>query len=127
MVTPRLLLVCLSALLLTACEIPGMGPDPRIAQREAEGKAIGGACRQALRGIEDCYTLNEKASKTAVYEGWKEMDAYMRENKLEGQPPQLGKGGSKLPASAATDAKEEIVSDSKPAEDKAAGKPAAKR
>jgi hypothetical protein len=24
-------------------------------------KAIGSACRHALRGIEDCYTLNEKA------------------------------------------------------------------
>jgi hypothetical protein len=72
-------------MLLAGCDIPGMGPDPRIAQREADGKAIGSACRHALRGIEDCYTLNEKASKTAVFAGWKEMDQYMRENKLEGQ------------------------------------------
>jgi hypothetical protein len=75
------------ALLLTACDLPGMGPDPRIAIREAEGKAIGGACRQALRGIEDCYVLNERSSKTAIYNGWKEMDEYMRENKIEGQRP----------------------------------------
>jgi hypothetical protein len=72
-------------LLLAACDIPGLGPDPRIAQREADGKAIGSACRHALRGIEDCYVLNEKASKTAVFAGWKEMDLYMRENKIEGQ------------------------------------------
>jgi hypothetical protein len=82
---PRLLIAC-SALLLAACDIPGLGPDPRIAMREAEGKAIGGACRYAVRGIEECYELNPKALKTAVFEGWREMDQYMRENKIEGQP-----------------------------------------
>jgi len=82
---PRLL-IATAALLLAACDIPGLGPDPRIAAREAEGKAIGGACRYALRGIEECYQLNPKASKTAIFEGWKEMDVYMRENKIEGQP-----------------------------------------
>ncbi len=75
------------ALLLAACDIPGLGPDPRVAQREADGKAIGGACRHALRGLEDCFALNEKALKTAVFEGWKEMDQYMRENKIEGVAP----------------------------------------
>jgi hypothetical protein len=80
--TPRLLLIPAIALLLAACDIPGMGPDPRIAQREADARAIGGACRHALRGIEDCYRLNEKASKTAVFDGWKEMDQYMRDNKM---------------------------------------------
>lgn len=62
--------------------------DPKIAQREAEAKAIGSACRHGLRSIEDCYSLNEKASKSAVFAGWKEMDLYMRENKIEGVPPQ---------------------------------------
>jgi len=81
--TLRLFLL-LVALLLVACDIPGMGPDPRIAQREAEAKAIGGACRHGLRSIEDCYTKNEEASKAAVFAGWKEMDEYMRENKIEG-------------------------------------------
>ncbi len=84
--TPRLLLLPALALLLAACDIPGLGPDPRIAQREAEAKAIGGACRYALRGIEECYQLNPKALKTAVFEGWREMDQYMRDNKIEGQP-----------------------------------------
>lgn len=74
----------LIALLLAGCEIPGMGPDPRIAQREAEARAIGGACRHGLRSIEDCYANNEEASKAAVFAGWKEMDEYMRENKIEG-------------------------------------------
>ena len=88
--TFRLLPVALT-LLLAGCEIPGLGPDPRVAQREADGKAIGGACRHALRGIEDCYGLNEKAIKTAVFEGWKEMDQYMRENKIEGIAPKEAK------------------------------------
>ncbi|MHA7600703.1 hypothetical protein ACX12L_12245 [Alicycliphilus sp. T452] len=76
-------------LALAGCEIPGLGPDPRIAQREAEAKAIGGACRHALRGLEDCFTLNPKASKAMVFAGWKEMDQYMRENKIEGAPSVL--------------------------------------
>jgi hypothetical protein len=78
------LLIPAIALLLAACDIPGMGPDPRIAQREAESKAVGGACRHGLRSIEDCYALNEEASKAAVFAGWKAMDEYMRENKIEG-------------------------------------------
>jgi hypothetical protein len=113
------LLIALSALLLAACEIPGLGPDPRVAQREADGKAIGGACRHALRGIEDCYRLNEKALKTAVFEGWKEMDIYMRENKIEGIPP-------KEVAAEAEPVEEVIVDDKKTksvaSKDKPAGK-----
>ena len=100
-------------LLLAGCEIPGLGPDPRIALREADGKAIGGACRHALRGIEDCYGLNEKALKTAVFEGWKAMDQYMRENKIDGVPPKQAKEAK------AAEAEEVILEDKKP---KAAGK-----
>ena len=87
----RLLAVAALALLLAGCDkIPGLGPDPRIAQREEEAKAIGGACRHALRGIEDCYTLNPRAPKAAVFAGWKDMDAYMRDNKIDGAPSVLG-------------------------------------
>jgi hypothetical protein len=86
----RILLALTLVSLLAGCDkisaIPGLGPDPKIAQREEEAKAIGGACRHALRGVEDCYTLNPKASKSFVFAGWKEMDQYMRENKLEGTP-----------------------------------------
>ncbi|WP_069106133.1 hypothetical protein [Acidovorax sp. RAC01] len=88
----RLLAAAAAMLLLSGCDkIPGLGPDPRVAQREEEAKAIGGACRHALRGLEDCYTLNPKSGKAAIFAGWKEMDAYMRENKLEGAPAVLGK------------------------------------
>lgn len=81
--TARLLITTIT-LLLAGCVIPGMEPDPRIAQRVAEAKAIGGACRHGLRSIEDCYSLNEEASKAAIFDGWKDMDQYMRENKIEG-------------------------------------------
>ena len=37
------------AVLLSACDLLGLGPDPRIAQREADAKAIGAACRNGLR------------------------------------------------------------------------------
>jgi hypothetical protein len=97
-----------AVLLLAGCEIPGIWPDPRIAQREEESKAIGGACRHALRGLEDCYTLNPKASKASVFAGWKEMDAYMRENKLEGTPSVIEKTDKpekKASASASADSK----------------------
>ena len=82
--TVRLLLPLSVALLLAACDIPGLGPDPRVLQKEADGKAVGGACRYAMRGIEDCYAMNEGASRSAVFAGWKDMDQYMRENKVEG-------------------------------------------
>ena len=86
------LMVLAGLLLLAGCDkIPGLGPDPRVAQRDAEAKAIGGACRHALRGLEDCYTLNPKASKAQVFAGWKDMDAYMRENNIQGSPSVLGK------------------------------------
>jgi hypothetical protein len=81
--TLRILITSLM-LLLAGCDIPGLGPDPRIAKREADAKAIGSACRYGLRGIEDCYNLNEAAAKSAIFAGWKEMDQYMRENKIEG-------------------------------------------
>ncbi|MDD2808317.1 hypothetical protein [Rhodoferax sp.] len=78
------LFIVLTALLLSACDLLGLGPDPRVAQKEAEAKAIGGACRYGMRGIEDCYTLNKGINKAAIFDGWREMDAYMRDNKVEG-------------------------------------------
>jgi hypothetical protein len=82
----RLSALLATSLLLAGCDLLGLGPDPRVTQREADGRAIGAACRHAMRGIEDCYRLNERAPKTAIFEGWKEMDQYMRDNKIEGAP-----------------------------------------
>ncbi len=76
--------------MLQGCDMLGLESASQIAaQREAEGKAIGGACRHAGRAIEDCYALNRKADKAAVFAGWREMNDYMRENKIEAVQPQL--------------------------------------
>ena len=80
----RWALPLLLAFVLTGCDLAELLADPRVAQKEADGKAIGAACRHALRGIEDCYALNEKAQKTAIFAGWREMDQYMRDNKIDG-------------------------------------------
>jgi hypothetical protein len=116
---PALLAAMLAAaMLLAGCELLGMeSPEATAARREAEGKAVGGACRHAGRAIEDCYTLNKKADKSAVFTGWREMNDYMRENKIEAVAPQLPPPGQ-LAAKPAADADGEA---DKPEADKPAG------
>ena len=90
--------LALTALLLTSALLAGCdvlvgalgieSPEKVAALREAEGKAIGGACRHAGRAIEDCYALNKKAEKASVFAGWRDMNDYMRENKIEPVLPQ---------------------------------------
>ena len=87
---PLLPLLVLSCWLLAGCDMLGIESATAAAERRsAEGKAIGAACRNGARAIEDCYTLNKKAEKAAIYAGWREMDDYMRENKLEPVIPQI--------------------------------------
>lgn len=89
---PLTVLAALGAtLLLTACEIPGIYPDPRAVAREADAKATGGGCRHAMRALEDCFTLNPRAPRAAIFAGWKEMDQYMRENNIAGVPAVIPK------------------------------------
>jgi hypothetical protein len=57
--------------------------------READGVAIGSACRQAGRAIEDCFNMNPEAPKASVFAGWKEMNDYMVANKLEAVKPEV--------------------------------------
>ena len=102
------LLVLATPLLLAGCDLEALLADPRVAQKEADARAIGGACRHGLRSIEDCYALNEKAARAGVFAGWKDMDAYMRENKIEGIAPQGLK--PMAPAQPA----EEIIDEPKP-------------
>lgn len=71
-------------------EIPN--PAREHAIKEAEGRAIGGACRHAGRSLEDCYTLNPTAEKASVFAGWRDMNDYMMEHKLEVVPSQLVPG-----------------------------------
>lgn len=73
---------------LTGCDQLGIETPEKAAERQiADAKAVGSACRHAMRAIEDCYLLNPKAEKSSVFTGWREMDEYMRENKLEGIAP----------------------------------------
>ena len=84
------LLLCALAALTGGCDQLGIESASAVAaRRDADGKAVGGACRHAGRAIEDCYTLNRRADKAAIYAGWREMDDYMRENKLTGVAPVL--------------------------------------
>jgi hypothetical protein len=83
-----LISVLLAALALSGCDLFGESAEKIAAAKEAEGKAIGGACRHAGRAIEDCYALNKKADKASVFAGWRDMNDYMRENKIESVPPQ---------------------------------------
>lgn len=64
-------------------------PAKKEARMEPEAKAVGSACRQSGRAIEDCYSIYAWLPKAGIYAGWREMDEYMRENKLETVAPQL--------------------------------------
>ena len=88
---PLLLLAILSS--LAGCDQLGLEAASVTAARvEADGKAVGAACRHGGRAIEDCFALNRKVDKAAIYAGWREMDDYMRENKMEAVVPTLSAG-----------------------------------
>ena len=102
----------LAALLaLAGCDQLGIeSPAAVAAKREAEGKAVGAGCRHAARSVEACYGLNRRADKAAVFAGWREMNDYMRENKLDAMP---------AAAASAAEAESETVADAGDAHDDA--------
>jgi hypothetical protein len=109
----RVLLLPVLALLLAGCDLfGGESAEALAARKEAEGKAVGGACRHAGRAIEDCFALNKRADKAAVFAGWREMNDYMRDNKVEAVAPQAA------PAVAETSAHAEEPAKAKPAKPK---------
>lgn len=117
----------LASSLLAGCDMIGgalgiESPERVAAARDAEGKAIGGACRNAARAIEDCFALNKKADKAAVFAGWREMNDYMRENKIEAVAPQVATQVATTKDAADGDAAPKAA----PAGDKPVDKPAAK-
>ncbi len=89
-----LYIVSLLFFLLTGCDAiqQKLGLENTAAkqqQAEEDAKAVGGACRQSGRALEDCYSIYSWLNKAFIYEGWREMDTYMRENQLEIIEPQL--------------------------------------
>lgn len=118
------LIVCL--LPLAGCDQLGIESAQSIAARkEAEGRAIGSACRHAARALEDCFALNRKADKAAIFAGWREMNDYMRDNKIEPVTPQLGPAtadaGTQAGSRAAHDPAGEGAADGEAAERPPAG------
>jgi hypothetical protein len=115
--------IALAGLFLAGCEQLGIeSPEKTAAAREADGKAVGGACRHAGRAIEDCYAIYKKADRAAIYAGWRDMNDYMRENKIEPVMPQLtaqALAGSKSAAGARAkaDADAEKAAEGRPAKD----------
>ena len=82
------------AALLTGCDaiqqqLGIVSPATKAEHDNADGRAVGGACRQSGRAIEDCYAIYSWLPRASIYEGWRDMDAYMRENNLETIAPQL--------------------------------------
>ena len=63
--------------------------------READAFAVGSACRQSGRALEDCFAMYPDSPKAQVFAGWKEMNDYMTQNKIENVVPALVK--SELP------------------------------
>lgn len=84
---PWVALAVLAPLWLSGCDLLGIEPASLIAERkDSENKAIGAGCRHAARSVEQCFELNRRADKAAVFAGWKEMNDYMRENNIEAVP-----------------------------------------
>ncbi|MDY0057572.1 MAG: hypothetical protein RBS46_14870 [Methyloversatilis sp.] len=111
------------AVALAACDrLPIPDPNRAAAQKELEAKAIGGACRHAGRALEDCYTLNPKASKAAIFAGWREMNDYMTQNKIEVVLPTVSpKNARKLKPVEAETVADEAMADEAPAAKEAHG------
>lgn len=86
----RFAFILIFLLSCAGCERIGLAdPAKEAARHEADARATGSACRHAGRAIEDCYALNPDAARAAVYAGWKEMNDYMRENKIEVVKPEI--------------------------------------
>lgn len=127
----RLPLVLLACLGLSACDqiIAQLGIDDPIkkqANKEAEGKAVGGACRHSGRAIEDCYSIYTWLPKEAIFTGWREMDSYMRENSIVTIAPQLPPPPPPPPPETGKKKKKAPPAETPPGEEKAAPAPAAK-
>ena len=84
--------MCLTlCVLLAGCDKSDPNADAArdLSIKEGNARATGSACRQAGRALEDCYILNPDSDRASVFAGWKDMNDYMRENKIEDVKPVL--------------------------------------
>lgn len=91
--------------LISGCDRGDASKDAEreLSVKEGNARATGSACRQAGRALEDCYKLNPESDRASVFAGWRDMNDYMRENKMEEVKPLLD---NKATASNATDSKD---------------------
>lgn len=107
-----LALLAATPLWLTGCDLLGIESASAVAaRRDAEGRAIGAGCRHAARSVEQCFALNRRADKAAVFAGWREMEDYMRENNIPAAPAPEDTAVAAAPAQPAAEA----PTDGKPA------------
>lgn len=87
-------------------------------------KAIGAACRQTGRSLEECYMRNPDADKGAIFSGWREMQEYMVKNNLPtlSPPDDVAKSAASAPATASAAAADPLGA-SAPADDGTARRP----
>ena len=91
MTPSRTALLVLATLWISGCDMLGIESAQVIAERrEADGKAVGGACRHAGRALEDCYALNRKADKAAVFAGQRDQAGGTRLLSRRGLRPARG-------------------------------------
>lgn len=91
---PIALFLLSASVLISACDQIGQQlgldePQRKEAKADAEGKAVGSACRQSGRAIEDCYSLYQWLPKASIFAGWREMNDYMQANNLGIVEPKL--------------------------------------
>lgn len=91
---PALAPILALTLLLSGCDliIQRLGiedPQQKEAKADAEGRAVGSACRQSGRAIEDCYSVYRWLPKASIFAGWREMNDYMQSNNLGIVEPKL--------------------------------------
>ncbi|KPC51940.1 hypothetical protein WG78_14775 [Amantichitinum ursilacus] len=98
------LTMALAALGMTGCD----QVNTLLNKQQANGKAIGAACRESGRGLEDCYKRNGRVAKADIFGGWREMNEYMISKKMEIVPPPPDNCG---PGNAHDDATETPKSD----------------
>lgn len=120
----HLSLALLAGLWLAGCDQLGIESATAVAaKREADGKAVGAGCRHAARSIEQCYAANKRADRAAVFAGWREMEDYMRENKIEAVPAPTEAVPAKADGEADADAEAPAGKDAKSEKTAKAAKP----
>jgi len=109
-------------LLLSGCDLISQrlgieDPQQKEAKADAEGRAVGSACRQSGRAIEDCYSVYRWLPKASIFAGWREMNDYMQSNNLGIVEPKLP------PPPGPNDGKKKAGAAEGKADEKAAAKP----